>query len=62
MRYSNTYKADIVKNWDVAECVNEKWKPARPMPFYGLSRRLIINQIRRAWYVLIGRYDALSWD
>lgn len=41
---------------DVATNINGKWVPARPMGYDS-----ILHRIRLAFYVFIGRYDALVW-
>jgi hypothetical protein len=51
------YKANEIKNWDCNANVKGKWILARPVQIYSFTRRL-----KLAWYVFIGKYDALDWD
>ena len=55
------YKAHEIKNWVVsASTVDGYWIPARPMSV--ASVQALICRCKAAWYVLIGRYDALDWQ
>ncbi len=39
------------------KCVDGSWIPVRPMSIGGVLKRL-----KLAWFVFIGRYDALDWE
>ena len=58
-----TYKAFDIKRWNSDSKVIvgqlDVWIPARPTNYRvdGLWSRL-----KQAWFVLIGKYDALDWE
>lgn len=59
--------ANIIFEGRENEClVNNVWVPARPMPypltFSRRSLRILWSRIKDAWGVIMGRYDAVSWD
>ena len=41
---------------DSQTIIDGKWVPARPMAFKSIGRRF-----KLAWWVLIGKADALTW-
>ncbi len=41
---------------DSQALIGDKWQPARPVSYPTLPKR-----IRMAWWVLIGKADALTW-
>ena len=41
---------------DCETCIDGKWQPARPMAYAS-----IIKRIKYAWWVFIGKADALTW-
>jgi len=60
MRNPSVYTASELAAWRTAkQCAPGKWRPSRPLPFYGLR---LIRSFRLAWRVLVGRYDALDWE
>lgn len=60
MRCPVAYTASEIVNWTIAEEHEPgKWRPARCCGFWSL--RNLPQQLRIAWRVLIGRYDALNW-
>lgn len=61
MRLPLVYTTTEILNWHVAEeYAPGKWRPARCCGFW--SFRHIGQQLRVAWWVLIGRFDALNWE
>lgn len=57
------YTATQIKEWEIASCKTPPvgaWKPARPLSLYSLST--LVKRIKAAWFVLIGKYDALNWE
>ena len=60
MRNPDIYSAREIKNWEVSTSTKTgNYIPARPEPFYGIR---LFHNIKIAWYVLIGKYDALNWE
>jgi hypothetical protein len=60
MRQPDIYMADSIKNWDCdKELPNGAWVPARPYGHNAFSWRW---RFKLAWFVLIGKYDALYWE
>ena len=53
------YTLHELQNTDVDACINSKWVPARPLPFYGWAG--LKWRIRDAWEVFRGRADAFKW-
>lgn len=56
------YTAHQIRHWDTERmhAGNKLWVPARPLNYGGLRKKL--NQIKIAWGVLTGKYDALDWE
>jgi hypothetical protein len=51
------YTPQEIKRWDVDSSGDGKtWMPARPITFWNFGR------FKTAWFVLIGKYDALDWQ
>jgi hypothetical protein len=50
------FKADTLRNWDVATEIDGGWYAARPMSLRGWYSR-----IKLAIGVFTGKYDALEW-
>lgn len=49
---------EIINNNNQA-AINGEWVPCRPIPFWpGIS---LFRRLKYAWYVFIGKYDALKW-
>jgi len=60
MKNPEVYKVYDLKNcWDNCTEKNGKWIPARPLGWQGI--RWLTN-IKIAFCVLIGKYDALDWE
>ena len=58
MTQSAIFTATEIKNWSVqTEIKKGIWIPARPIRCLGFFRRFKI-----AYYVFVGRYDALNWQ
>jgi hypothetical protein len=59
MRNPDIYlRSNLVDN-DPSTEISGKWISARPLPFYGLR---LFHNIKLAWGVFTGKYDALKWD
>jgi hypothetical protein len=54
------YKAIDIVNWSCSKQSDNRWIPARPLPYYGWWG--VKTRIKCAWFVLIGKYDALDWE
>ena len=53
------YSASEIATWPTSEEFHPNlWRPARPCPITGLRLKM---RLRIAWWVFIGKYDALSW-
>jgi hypothetical protein len=50
------YTAATIQNWDCDFDDGTRWIPARPMQYWSFKRIVV------AFYVLIGKYDALDWE
>jgi len=60
MRKPVRWTATWIKDWDVTErCFDGSWKPARPICVGGMA---ILQRIKLAFLVFIGRYDVLDWE
>ena len=60
MRVPLVYSASEINRWHISEQFQPgKWRPARCCGFW--TFRHVRQQLRVAWRVLIGRYDALNW-
>lgn len=59
MRNPTIYKARDIDKWGEYALHEKKWIPARPLPFYGWR---FMHSIKIAFFVLIGKYDALNWE
>ncbi|MDY6957858.1 MAG: hypothetical protein SVK08_01740 [Halobacteriota archaeon] len=60
MRTPEIYSAQQIREWDTdreSDC--HGWIPARPMSRYGVN---LIWRLQLAWYVFIGKADALGWQ
>ena len=60
LKYRNpvVYSASEIATWHVSEEFKPgHWRPARPCGF----RAEFMYRLRVAWFVFIGRYDALNW-
>lgn len=53
------YTAYELKKWscDTPDKDNVRWIPARPITYWRMFER-----IKMAWFVLVGRFDALDWE
>jgi hypothetical protein len=60
MRCPVVYSATELNQWHLSEeYAPGKWRPSRCCGFW--DSRNIKQQLRCAWMVLIGRYDAVNW-
>ena len=60
MRNPGVYKvSNLEKLNDDQREKNGKWIPARPLSLYGFQP---FTNFKIAFYVLIGKYDALDWE
>lgn len=53
------YTAREIQNHDVFVKTNIGYIPARPCSWFGLH---LFKNIKIAWLVFIGKYDALNWE
>ena len=58
MKIPSIRYTDDLQNWSEQIEINGKWVCARPESWGGL---LLFWRIKLAWYVFIGKYDALVW-
>lgn len=58
MRKPSIRYADDIKHWDCDTEINGRWVLARP---YSTSGFYLLWRLKLAWYVFIGKYDALAW-
>lgn len=58
------YTARTMKAWDwcADACVNGRYIPARPLPFYRFWPWSLWHRLRCAWLVFTGRCDVLDWE
>lgn len=62
MRNPSIWTAQEIKEWDASVSMpnkNGNYIPARPLPFYGLR---FFKNIKIAFAVFTGKYDALNWE
>ena len=59
MRNPEIYKASDLQKWNCATEKNGRYIPARPLGWQGLR---LDKTFQIAFYVLIGKYDALDWE
>ena len=60
MRNPSVYKTSSLLKWDAAvQNKDGRWVPARPLGWQGPRWS---TSIKIAFYVLIGKYDALDWE
>ena len=58
MRIPSIRYADDIQHWDCDSEINGKWVCARPYCTGGIW---FLWRLKLAWYVFIGKYDALAW-
>jgi hypothetical protein len=60
MRNPNLYTVRQIKKWDIDRNTETgSYIPARVLPYFGFR---LFRNIKLAFYVFIGRYDALDWE
>jgi hypothetical protein len=59
MRNPEIYTTKELQNWSFTEqSKSGNYILSRPLPFYGIR---LFHNLKIAWKVFIGRYDALDW-
>lgn len=60
MRNPSIWRAIELRKWDAfTKDERGNYIPARPLPWYGLR---LFKNLKIAYYVFIGKYDALYWE
>jgi len=60
MRNPDVWTALQIQKWDASTSTkNRGYIPTRPLPWYGPK---LFHNIKIAYYVFIGKYDALDWE
>lgn len=60
MRNPTIWTASELKEFSVSTMHKSgRWVPSRPIPFYGVQ---VLKNIKLAYCVFIGKYDALDWE
>lgn len=59
MRNPSIYTAREIQKHDCAVGTRAGYIPARPLGWQGLR---LLHNLKIAWSVFIGKYDALNWE